>query len=121
MRKIRNKTCILKKENVPPNGRVLTWDEFTTAASFPTFLTLEEVGFDVLTGNENEIQVETTNQKMLEPFQLVEEQAPAASTNGQVEFFHHRLLLHQYNRLRGVFTNSEIIELISNLVQFSRY
>ena len=86
MRKIRNKTCILKKENVPPNGRVLTWDEFTTAASFPTFLTLEEVGFDVLTGNENEIQVETTNQKMLEPFQLVEEQAPAGSTNGQVEF-----------------------------------
>ena len=118
MRKIRNKTCILKKENVPPNGRVLTWDEFTTAASFPTFLTLEEVGFDVLTGNENEIQVETTNQKMLEPFQLVEEQAPAASTNGQVEFFHHRTSGH-FSTTDYFFTNTTGYEVYSPTVKSS--
>ena len=36
------------KENVPPNGRMVTWDEFTTASS-PSFVVWpEDIGFDTL-------------------------------------------------------------------------
>ena len=129
--KIRNKTSIYIREKVPHNCRVLKWDEFTATASSPTFLTLEKMGFDVLPGQTKEFQIKTTNQQVLEPFQIVEEQAAPVltvkrSTDVKVEFPEYEdisppQITSSPVQPTRVFTNSEIIGLITTLVKSNDY